>query len=133
MPAPPRVVAMLVCDHAHRDATTAKHTLIGTFDIYRAPSFPVTIPIGIYLKITNMNGRYQFAIKMTDASNEQELGRIDYAEPVTITDPLFTGELSQNLPKCTLPRAGKFLFQFLANGELIHDVGVTAVEVEDPS
>src|SRR5262245_39090680 len=131
MPAPPRVIAMLVCDHAHRDPMTGKHTLIGTFDIYRAPTFPVSIPLGIYAKITNMNGRYQFAIRLTDASNEQELGRIEYAEPITITDPLFTGELSQNLPKCTLPHPGKYLFEFLANDEVIHDVGLRAVRVEE--
>lgn len=128
----PVVKAFLICDQVLHDAGTGKKSLIGLFHELRAERFPAVHPLlWVYANLTNARGRYQFEIRLVEMTENTELG-VGRPPPIEIPGPLQTTELSAQLRSVTLPRAGTYEFQLLANGELVATKAMKVLELTGP-
>ena len=125
----PKVTAMVLCDHAHRDPATGKFTLLGVFDRIHAKSFPAAHgPFSIYLALTNLNGSYDLAVHVLRGEDESAVGETRSAQPLVVRDPLARVELALNLPSgLPLQKAGSLVFRLSANSRLLQDQVVSIV------
>jgi hypothetical protein len=125
----PYLVAMLLCDQIITEAQTNKKSLIGTFDTVFWPGQPVLIPVAVYAKLTDAEGRYQFRIDYVHAATEQRLARGSLDPPVEITDRLGFYELAVRMP-VPIQDIGTYEFRLLANDSYI---GRAVLAVRPPS
>ena len=124
LPEDPKVCAMLLCDHAHRDGSTGKFTLLGVFDRITVPkAFPAAHgPFCIYLNLTNMNGSYDLAVQILRGEDESSIGETRSDKPIVVKDPLARIEMGMSLPGgLPLEKAGTVVFRLLANGRQVQD------------
>jgi hypothetical protein len=131
-----KVVAMLLCDHAHRDLATGKFSLLGIFDRVHARSFPTTHgPFSIYLNVTNLNGAYDVAVQVVRAADESPIGETKSSQPIVVRDPLARVEMAMNLPGgLPLEKPGAYLFRLILNGKPSQDLVMTVLgPAEAPS
>jgi hypothetical protein len=138
VPEDPKVCAMLLCDHVHRDPATGKFSLLGVFhQIHVKAPFPATHgPFGIYVNLTNMNGSYSFLVRCTNMRSEDVIGETRTDKPLVIKDPLARVEFGFAIPGLPLPEAGAYAFQLFANDRLLDDRAIVVNRVEtrpDPS
>lgn len=120
----PKVCAMLLCDHAHRDPATGKFTLLGVFDRIHAKQFPAAHgPFAIYLNLTNLNGSYALRIEVLRADDESRIGETRAAQPIVVRDPLARVEMALNLPGgLPLAQPGGYVFRLVVNDRPIQDL-----------
>lgn len=129
----PVVKAFLVCDQIIQDAQTGKKSLIGVFHELRAERFAAVHPLlWIYANLTDAHGRYAFQIRLVELSKNEVLGRGE-PPPIDIPGPLQTTELSAQLRNVSLPRAGTYEFQLLANEQLIATKAIRVLQVTPPA
>jgi hypothetical protein len=57
---------VVVCDGLARDPGTGKSTLYGVFDRIAVHEFPATVPISVYAKLADGNGRYVVSVDVLD-------------------------------------------------------------------
>ncbi|MCC7138940.1 MAG: hypothetical protein IT460_11005 [Planctomycetes bacterium] len=124
VPEDPKVCAMLLCDHAHRDPSTGKFSLLGIFDRIHAKTFPATHgPFAIYLNLTNMHGAYNLAVQVLRADDESKVGETRAAQALTVRDPLSRVEMALHLPGgLPLAKAGGYVFRLTANDRPLQDL-----------
>ena len=136
VPEDPKVCAMLLCDHAHRDVSSGKFTLLGVFDRITVPNaFPAAHgPFSIYLNLTNMNGSYDLAVQILRGEDESTLGETRSDKPMLVKDPLARIEMGMSLPGgLPLEKAGTLVFRLLANGRPIQDQVVQIIGPAAPA
>ena len=126
---------MVLCDHVHRDATTGKHTLLGTFSTFGASKFPAEVKFCVYFAITDGLGQTTLRLRLVDATS----GLVDESE--SDVKPVFevSGEFSFESPLVVLegtfgfmtkiPRAGLYHCEMLAGDELLMSRRVLAAQV----
>jgi hypothetical protein len=125
----PKVTAMVLCDHAHRDPATGKFSLLGVFDRIHAKAFPAAHgPFSIYLALTNLNGSYDLVVHVLRGEDESGVGETRSAQPLVVRDPLARVELAMNLPGgLPLSKAGPLVFRLSANGRPLQDQVVSVI------
>ena len=129
-PEDPKVCAMLLCDHAHRDPSTGKFSLLGVFDRIHAKAFPAAHgPFSIYVNLTNLNGSYDIAIQVLRGADESAIGETRASQALVVRDPLARVELSMGLPGgLPLEKPGSYVFRLQVNGRPIHDMVVSIAQ-----
>lgn len=66
-PAPPVVLAMVVCDAVWRDPATGKHFLLGCFSAIGSHSFPTVHPaLAVYIALTDGYGAAPLVVRLVD-------------------------------------------------------------------
>jgi hypothetical protein len=65
--ADPYCLAMVLCDAAHRDPATLKHSILGTFSSVNALDFPAQIQLCVYFAITDGLGPTTLRLQLIDA------------------------------------------------------------------
>jgi len=132
VPEDPKVCAMLLCDHVHRDPATGKFTLLGIFhQVNVKSSFPATHgPFGIYVNLTNMNGAYSFAVRCANMRDDSVVGETRTESPLVVKDPLARVEFGFAIPGLPIPEAGAYVFQLYANDRLLDDRAIVVQKVE---
>jgi hypothetical protein len=112
----PSLLAILLCDQIILEQGTGKKTLVGVFDDLWSNSEPITQRVGFYAKMTDLEGHYQFAIKVVRIAAEGEIvvagGNIPMTQP--ITNRLANLDIALNVPT-VFPTFGKYEFQLFAN------------------
>jgi hypothetical protein len=112
----PSLLAILLCDHVILEQGTGKKTLVGLFDEVWSPTEPHHQDLGFFARMTDLEGNYQFAIKVVRIAAEGEIvvaaGNLQMAQP--ITNRLANLDLALNLP-VDFPNFGKYEFQLFAN------------------
>jgi len=112
----PSLLAILLCDQAILEQGTGKKTLVGIFEDIRSPGEPIAHRIGFFARMTDLEGRYHFAIKVVRIAPEGEVvvagGQLPLAQ--AMTDRLANVDLALNLP-VVFPAFGMYEFQLFAN------------------
>lgn len=112
----PSLLAIVLCDYVILEQGTGKKTLVGVFDDMWSPSEPVNQRIGFFARMTDLEGKYVFVIKVVRIAAEGEIvvsaGNIQMEQPVT--DRLMKLDLALNLP-VVFPNFGMYEFQVFAN------------------
>lgn len=125
----PVVKAILICDNIITEAVTNKKSLIGIFEQINARNFPTTHPLlGIYVKLTNAQGKYKFVLELIDSEADKKIGFSEIPE-IEVKDKLSVGELIFMLRGLTFGHAGSYEFRLLANG-IVCENGTQRFEVK---
>ncbi len=132
-PEDPKVCAMLVCDHAHRDSATGKFSLLGIFERIHVRQFPSTHgPLSVYLNLTNLNGSYALTLLVMKGEDESPIAKIETGQPLVVRDPLAHVEFAFGIPSLPVEKKGTIVFRLLANGRLVQDAVLWVVEAKGP-
>jgi hypothetical protein len=126
---------MVLCDGVHRDFTTGKYTILGTFSTLGAYTFPAKISFCIYFAITDGLGSTKLCLKLVDA----ESGIVDKGENATegpvfeiqmdmaFEDPLAVIETVVVIGTA-LPKAGLYHCDLWAGDDLLMSRRLLAVQ-----
>lgn len=112
----PSLLAILLCDQVILEQGTGKKTLVGIFEDINSPGEPIPHRVGFFARMTDLEGSYNFAIKVVRIAPEGEVvvagGQLSL--PQAITDRLANVDLALNVP-AVFPKFGKYEFQLFAN------------------
>src|SRR3954463_3496158 len=101
--AEPYCLAMVLCDNVHRDATTGKCTLLGTFSVFHPQKFPAKVRFCVYAELTDGLGETQIGLQIVesrallDDSGEEPFAWQPPAEvspKITFKDPLVVMQMT---------------------------------------
>lgn len=133
--AEPYCLAMVLCDAVHRDFTTGKYTILGTFSTLGADTFPAKIRFCIYFAITDGLGSTELRLRLVDA----ESGIVDKPEDdtegpvfeiqteITFEDPLAVMEFMIAVGTA-LPKPGLYHCELWAGADLLMSRRLLAVQ-----
>ncbi len=120
----PYCLAMVLCDHVHRDATTGKFTILGTFSTLAAREFPAKVTFSLYFAITDGLGPTELRLRLVNASCGIANGSDDdnvvfqVAFDFEFTDPLMVLENASGIGT-EIPVPGLYHCELWAGEELL--------------
>ena len=114
--------AMIVCDAVHRDQTTGKFFLLGTFSTIATRRIPCRHErLTLFVALTDCHGVTPFLVKLVRVDREhgddEVLARV--AGEINSPDPQRIHELVLQMKDLTFPREGEYRFQLESRGELL--------------
>jgi len=121
--AEPYCLAMVLCDATHRDPTTGKFTILGTFDVFTAREFPASLDLGVYFAVTDGQGAYRLCLQLVDASmapvDASQSGAIEgrlfhFTSEREFSSPLVVVEESVSV-EVSIPKEGIYHCELWAN------------------
>ena len=129
----PYCVAMVLCDHVHRDRATGKNTILGTFGTINSASYPTTLNLSIYFAVTDGLGKHTLIIQMVNANDVVSGGDpVFRAEcPVEIPDPLAVMETALALVGVKIPSAGVYHCELLCGENVLMSRRLIAHDISD--
>lgn len=122
----PVCVALLFADRVIVE-NNGKKGIIGTFSKIFAHTFPVhSAPWGIYAAVTNVVGKHDFALTLSNMETNQDIlpitGQLQSQNPEEVL------ELTFNTAGVTFPSEGKYALSFTIDNELLSSI-ILYVEV----
>lgn len=133
MSAEPYCLAMVLCDNVHRDKTTGKFTILGTFSTLGSNEYPAKGQFFIYFAVTDGIGRTQLKIRLVDAelgiSPDQESGVtvFEIESEVDFHSPLIVFESAIGV-EAILPKEGLYHCELVAGTETLMSRRLLAVK-----
>jgi len=128
---PPIVQSMILADGIHQDPSTKKWYILGTHNIVAVPKFPASIPLRLYMAITETHGLTTLRIRIIDVDEDQ--GPIhESAHTVDLPDPTRVWEMTFGVA-VTFPAPGNYRIQLMAGEELLRELRLRAVVSAQPS
>ncbi len=145
----PVLQSLLLADHVYSDQATGKKIIAGVFNRVQrmkpqpppaegeAPK-PPPIPAGglastpfVYLALTELRGKSDFALELTDLAKNQSLFRVGFG--IECHDPLQTVEVHFPIPPLHMPHSGVYSLGLLWENELLGALRIIAADVEPPA
>ncbi|RIK79388.1 MAG: hypothetical protein DCC68_13370 [Planctomycetota bacterium] len=112
---------MVICDAVHRDRTTGKFTILGTFNNINASEFPCCAGFCIYFAFTDGVGRVPLRLRIAESSGDiAETDTFDktiHLPDLEFPDPLTTVEGFCILAKIELPKPGVYHCELYSGDE----------------
>jgi len=124
----PSVVAMLICDQIINEEGTNKKSLIGVFESFYSPVFPVLMPrLAVYIKLIDAEGEYQCKLRLVKLRDESLIA--EFGIQVNVRDSSHHAEVALNMGNLPIPEAGKYEFQLYYEEIFLHRVTIDAIEI----
>lgn len=117
----PYCLAMVLCDATHRDATTGKFTLLGTFSTFSARAFPAKLNFCIYFAITDGIGPTNVKLSLVDAKSaitDHEGAVFEVEVEIDLESPLVVLESAITVG-CTVSQPGLYHCELSARDNLL--------------
>jgi hypothetical protein len=128
---PPIVQSMILADGIHQDPSTKKWYILGTHNIVAVSKFPASIPLRLYMAITETHGLTALRIRIVDV--DEVHGPIhESAHTVDLPDPTRVWEMTFGVA-VTFPAAGNYRIQLMSGEELLRELRLRAVLAAQPS
>jgi hypothetical protein len=123
----PTAVAMLLCDQVITEQGTNKKSLIGVFENFNWPTFPAVLPrLGIYIKLADAAGKYDFKLRFVALKDESLLAEIGLNTDVR--DASSYAEISLNIGNIPIPAEGKYEIQLYFGDVYLHRITMQALK-----
>ena len=123
--AEPYCLAMVLCDSVHRDTTTGKFTILGTFSTLGAREFPANLQFCVYYSITDGFGPTALRLRLVDAScgiangaDAKEGVVFELSTELDLENPLMVFESATGI-RTVIPREGLYHCELWAGDELL--------------
>jgi len=128
----PRMQAMLLADHAIRDAASGKATLIGVFNRIVSTEFPLHYlhSIAVYARMTDAEGDYPIRLDLLRLDDDQTIGRLEGR--AIFGNRLEPQELIFESGPVVFERAGTYEFSLFADGLLVGEARLTVIQQSQP-
>lgn len=131
----PYCLAMVLCDGVHRDATTGKFTILGTFSTFAANEFPAKTQFCVYYAVTDGLGPTPLRLRLVDTKGlingdaKDEGVVFEAATEFDFESPLLVLELGVGIV-VALPEPGLYHCELWARDELLMSRRLLAVNKE---
>ena len=122
----PSVLAVLLCDVIIVEQGTGKKSLIGLFETLNVSSFPAVQKVGLFARLTDMEGHYHFAVRIVRLDGDKEELMAGAELEYKADDRLAILDIALNLPPVPFIGAGRYEFQLFADGIYIGRAALTA-------
>ena len=112
----PYCTALLVCDFVHRDSSTRKYTILGTFDrLFCHRNLHEPTPTGIFLSLANGHGEIHYDLELvhSDDYKNSEKPIFNLGFDVGFENPLQPVEVGLNI-QVAYQKVGVFYWQLWA-------------------
>jgi hypothetical protein len=119
----PSVQAILMCEKIIQEAETKKQSLISIFTAIHAPSLPVHMSMGLYARLTDGEGTYEFKIDIVHLSDDRKVASATLPG-LESKDRLAPMEVVVHIPHIQFDSAGKYEFQLSADGVFLGHASV---------
>jgi hypothetical protein len=135
--AEPYCLAMVLCDHVHRDRSTGKVTILGTFSVLRAAKFPAQVTMSVYAAITDGFGPTTISVRIVDSrcyidgEDAEPIFGIELPQ-IDIESPLMVMESAIEI-KTKVDAPGQYHCELFANGALLMSRRLLVVDTASPS
>lgn len=124
----PDVISMVLVDAIHRDPTTAKCYLLGTYSAIVGQSFPcVWERICVYTALVGGHGPTPIRLVLVDEGGEEE-PICAQDTTVTFSSPLVVAELTFTFTKVTFTRPGGYRLQLYCADQLLREFRLHVTE-----
>ena len=127
----PVFVSLLFADRVIIENTNKKG-IIGTFNRFVSPHFPVAFPPwAIYAALTNAAGKHDFALTLTHTENNQVVMPLNGEFECTSDEDVV--ELTFTVAGAFFPKPGKYSLTFHVDGELLGSRILLVDLAQDPA
>lgn len=127
----PTLLAFIVCDTIIQDAATQKRTLVGVFDHVNSAVAPFVLnSVGLYAKMVEGVGKYNFRIRLVNLRDEAPVLEIGIAGDWK--DPDFPMELGVNFGGIPIAEFGTYEFQLYADDVFLGRALLRAIKLQIP-
>lgn len=124
------MLAILLCDQIIVEQGTNKKSLIGLFDRLHTQEVPATRRLGFFARLTDLEGTYNFEIRVVYLGHEEEsVGTVKISD-FQIQDRLGMVDIALNLPPVPFPRFGRYEFQLFADDVYLGRAVVETVQAQ---
>jgi hypothetical protein len=121
---------MLLCDYVIRDGETNNKSLIGIFNRIVAPRYPVRHDrLHAFVALTDGRGEYAARMQIRGPKGEVIFGSDG---KIFLADPLAVAEINFLVRGLVIPEPGRYVVEFICEGELLVDRVFDAVVAEGP-
>ena len=125
---------MLLCDAIHRDPTTGKSTILGTFSTVTAAEYPAKVQFSVYAALTDGLGPTVLRFRLVDAradiaddeANDGAVFEVAFPE-IDIPNPLMVIEMASCVA-INLPKAGLYHCEICIGESVLMSRRLIAVE-----
>jgi hypothetical protein len=126
----PVFVALLFADRVIAE-NNGKKGIVGTFNVFHAPVFPVVFPPWfIYAAVTNLTGKHNFALTLVHDESQQVI--VPFNGEFEAPTPDVVVELAPGLMNVSFPRAGLYTLNFAVDGEALASRSLYVRQIEHP-
>jgi hypothetical protein len=128
----PSVLALLLCDRTIEESQTSKKTLVGIFSALQAPAVPTQLAFGIYARLIDAEGEYNFVVRISRTDSEGNDHRLAQAHAIaSVPSRLIPIELAVNLPPITFDTFGRYEIQLYGNDVYLRHASLDVVRIEE--
>jgi hypothetical protein len=128
---------MVLCDGVHRDDTTGKYTILGTFSTLGARHFPAKLQFVVYFAVTDGLGPTRLRLRLVDArcglvngGGEDEGVVFKVETEFDFENPLVVLELPISI-SAIIPKAGLYHCELWAGEDLLMSRRLLAAQAPD--
>ena len=113
---------MIVCDNVHRDQSSGKYFLLGTFSTIVAAQVPCKHPaMFLFVSVTECRDKTPLTVRLVrvDAHGGDDEPLANVSGEINSPDPLAVHELVMQLRDVTFPKEGEYRFQLVSGDHLL--------------
>ena len=113
---------MIVCDNVHRDQSSGKYFILGTFSTIVTTQVPCKHrAMCLFVSVTECRDKTPLTVRLVrvdgEGGDDQALANV--SGEITSPDPLAVHELIMQFREVTFPQAGEYRFQLLSKEHLL--------------
>ncbi|QDT35083.1 DUF6941 family protein [Thalassoglobus polymorphus] len=124
----PYPLALVVADYVHRDPSTGKMTIIGTFSMIGGAEFPLVHPVmAVYAALTDGRGKMKVKLELIDVDEEREPIFSQEVE-ADFVDPRMILEINFHATNLQFVHSGEYRLQLSANEEFLVERRIIVLE-----
>ena len=110
----PALTALFLADNVIIEQGTNKKSVIGIFDQFFSPTFPVSFPPwSIFAGVTNLEGEHSFALNLVSEQDEVIVAMSGSFKIETASQGM---DFAPRIPQAIFPRAGQYRLTFHIDG-----------------
>ena len=131
LPPHPALNAMLICDQALIEESTAKSTLVGVFETISAFQFPARHgPLCVYAKVTDAEGPYRMRLDLVRLDDLSVIGQGQFN--ATFGSRMASAELVFQLYGLAFAEPGRYEFRLYANDRWMGSKALNVARAPEP-
>lgn len=125
----PSVQAILLCEKIIEEAVTGKKSLVNIFTGINSLGLPVIMSMGLYARMIDGEGNYEFKIDLVHLPTDRKIGTI-VMPSIHATDRLRAMEVVIHIPRIEFPEFGKYEFQLFGDNVFLGHVSIDVVDMQ---
>ena len=129
---PPEVLALVIADYIHWDASAGKFFILGTRSSIGAVSFPFNLPsLAVYTGMIGGRGETLLRLRLIDVDEAHEPVQ-EFETTVNFVEPTEEVEAAFRLIDSIFPEPGDYRLQLFGAGQFLQERRFLVIPLENP-